>query len=133
MTGFSKILARPGLLLGARALAQSIKPAAQNQMLAQFVRESHGRTMFIRPGKFYTKKYFDMLHLWFVVAGLPFALLYTYQMVFVGEAPFKYYFIINLLQKINNILYAFFLKGPAKLAEIPEGYEPRYYEYIRVS
>ena len=24
-------------------------------------RESHGRTMFIRPGKFYTKKYFDML------------------------------------------------------------------------
>lgn len=28
--------------------------------LNQF-RSSHGRTMFIRPGKFYTKKYFDML------------------------------------------------------------------------
>jgi hypothetical protein len=94
MTGFSKILsvgqavvARPGasFLLGRTATQSLVKPSVANQMLAQFVRESHGRTMFIRPGKFYTKKYFDMLHLWFVVAGLPFALLYTYQMVFVGE------------------------------------------------
>jgi hypothetical protein len=33
-----------------------------NQLLmAPQARASHGRTMFIRPGKFYTKKFFDMV------------------------------------------------------------------------
>ena len=32
-----------------------------NQITIQSTRDSHGRTMFIRPGKFYTKKYFDIL------------------------------------------------------------------------
>ena len=32
-----------------------------NPLMIFQTRESHGRTMFIRPGKFYTKKYFDML------------------------------------------------------------------------
>lgn len=33
----------------------------QSQYGGQFVRQSHGRAMFIRPGKFYTKKYFDII------------------------------------------------------------------------
>ncbi len=60
MTGFSKVLnaakcfLRPNILFNKNVgLSQLIK--------SQFVRESHGRTMFIRPGKFYTKKYFDIL------------------------------------------------------------------------
>ena len=41
-----------------------------NKMNAQIAvqsRGSHGRTMFIRPGKFYTKKYMDMLVIYFLL------------------------------------------------------------------
>jgi hypothetical protein len=88
MTGFSKMLsaARPGVgaLFNRATAITSLKPATRN-LLAQFVRESHGRTMFIRPSKFYTKKYYDLLHFWFVLTSLPFVAFYTYQMMFVGE------------------------------------------------
>ena len=67
MTGFSKMLTaskslvKPvGSVLLGRTSSLSLKPVT-NQMMTQFVRESHGRTMFIRPGKFYTKKYFDII------------------------------------------------------------------------
>jgi hypothetical protein len=37
-----------------------VNPKNYQLVTTQF-RSSHGRQMFIRPGKFYTKKYFDIL------------------------------------------------------------------------
>jgi hypothetical protein len=48
MTGFSRLLANSSILL-------------KKSVGLQQIRGSHGRTMFIRPGKFYTKKYFDLM------------------------------------------------------------------------
>ncbi len=48
MTGFSRLLANSSILL-------------KKSVELQQIRGSHGRTMFIRPGKFYTKKYFDLM------------------------------------------------------------------------
>ncbi len=68
MTGFSKLLSTSPALVNSSALilrnsAGLLKNSTQllnNHLLTQ-VRGSHGRTMFIRPGKFFTKKYFDIL------------------------------------------------------------------------
>lgn len=59
MTGFSKILSSFSRLAGRSSILFS-KTTGTNLATTQ-LRESHGRAMFIRPGKFYTKKYFDML------------------------------------------------------------------------
>ena len=106
MTGFSRILnfgkslVKPSVLFNRATINKSIN--VPNQIVAQFVRESHGRTMFIRPGKFFTKKYFDILHYHIFLAALPFAAFIGYQNLFVG---------------------------PATLTETPEDYEPRHWEY----
>lgn len=65
MSGFSRLLNRTtsqvlarstGSILFNRSIVE-----ANKQLLIQITRASHGRTMFIRPGKFYTKKYFDII------------------------------------------------------------------------
>ena len=66
MSGFSKLLgaastARSSLLFGARTPLLFNPVKSQPQQLVQQIRGSHGRVMPIRPGKFYTKKYFDLL------------------------------------------------------------------------
>ena len=48
MSVFSSLLANSSILL-------------KKSVELQQIRGSHGRTMFIRPGKFYTKKYFDLM------------------------------------------------------------------------
>jgi len=95
MSGFSKIFT-------ASLLFRS--PAKNAATSLNQIRSSHGRQMFLRPGNFYTKKYFDIMHYHFVLAGLPFALFIAYQNWFVG---------------------------PARLTELPADAEPRYWEYIR--
>lgn len=61
MSGLSKLLlgrtATKSLLFGGKTTVNTVAQTC----LVQPVRASHGRTMFIRPGKFYTKKYFDIL------------------------------------------------------------------------
>jgi DNA polymerase elongation subunit (family B) len=39
----------------------SVDALLKKSVELQQIRGSHGRTMFIRPGKFYTKKYFDLM------------------------------------------------------------------------
>lgn len=54
MSGFSKLIGVSSSLLfgtASKKLSVSVVQA----------RASHGRTMFIRPGKFYSKKYFDIV------------------------------------------------------------------------
>jgi len=59
MGGFSKIL------IAAKAIPTSVRSnllkKATPAVTQIITRGSHGRTMFIRPGKFYTKKYMDMI------------------------------------------------------------------------
>ena len=44
-----------------KSSGQLVKNVNPGQLMLTQFRESHGRTMFIRPGKFYSKKLFDML------------------------------------------------------------------------
>jgi NADH dehydrogenase (ubiquinone) 1 beta subcomplex subunit 5 len=43
-----------------------------------------------------------------------------------------YYFMVGLIPVGLIVFYANVFIGPAKLAEIPEGYEPKHWEYCRV-
>jgi len=43
-----------------------------------------------------------------------------------------YYFMVGLIPVGLIVFYANVFIGPAKLAEIPEGYEPEHWEYYRV-
>jgi NADH dehydrogenase (ubiquinone) 1 beta subcomplex subunit 5 len=83
---------------------QLVKSSLNSQLLATQVRSSHGRVMDIRPGKFYSKKIFDMFHFHLVIASMPFLLIIGYHYVFIG---------------------------PGTLTEIPEGYEPRSWEHVK--
>jgi len=64
----------------------------------------HGRTLRIYPSLFSWNKFKDMAHLYTMVAFIPWAIAASYCNIFIGSAD---------------------------LAEIPEGYEPEYYEYER--
>lgn len=67
----------------------------------------HGpRTMVIQPTRFQWNKFKDNLHFYTLVAALP---------------------IGSLIFLINVFI------GPATLQPIPEGYEPKHWEYYRVS
>jgi len=74
MPGFSKVLnpssslMRSSLLFFKKSVNNALRTKSSSSMkslnsqcLISQVRESHGRTMFIRPGKFYTKKFFDII------------------------------------------------------------------------
>lgn len=74
MTGFSKILSsakssnlfKNSILFNKQNTSLQLKNAGKtinnvnNQLITQ-IREGHARTMFIRPGKFYTKKFMDIM------------------------------------------------------------------------
>lgn len=65
----------------------------------------HGpRTMPLQPSRFQWKKYKDLLHFYFMLGAIPVGLIIFFTNVFIG---------------------------PATLAEIPEGYEPKHWEYFR--
>jgi NADH dehydrogenase (ubiquinone) 1 beta subcomplex subunit 5 len=66
----------------------------------------HGpRLMPLTPSRWQWHKFKDMAHYYFMVGLIPVGLIVFYANVFIG---------------------------PAKLAEIPEGYEPKQWEYCRV-
>merc|ERR1712127_225113 len=106
MSGLSKICYK-SFVANANKSILFLKKGAQSTALKPSTivnqsRGSHGRTMFIRPGKFYTKKYFDMIHFHICLTAGPVLAFIGYNSLFVG---------------------------PATLTDIPEDYEPRHYEY----
>jgi len=64
----------------------------------------HGRKMVVKQSDFERRRAFDELHFQFVITTLPFVLLVLYNNIFVGQAT---------------------------LTEIPEGYEPKHWEYYK--
>lgn len=58
LTSFLPMIARLVLNQGQK---QNISREIYSNLYYNQIRNSHARTMFIRPGKFYTKKYFDLL------------------------------------------------------------------------
>lgn len=68
---------------------------------------SHGpKLMDVQPSRFQWLKFKDLLHFYFMVGVIPCAALLMYVNTFIG---------------------------PAQLTEIPEGYEPKHWEYHPVS
>lgn len=82
-----------------------------NQLWISFLaaREMSGhgpKVMAIQPSRFQWHKFKDLFHFYAMVGLIPVGLLSFYANVFIG---------------------------PAELAEIPEGYEPKHWEYHRVN
>jgi len=86
-----------------RPLLQTVlKPTEQLQAVVK--RWSSERRMRMMISEFNERKFFDMFH---------------------------YYFLIGLVPTFAVVFYANVFVGQAKLTEIPEGYEPRHYEYYK--
>ncbi|KAF6214067.1 hypothetical protein GE061_011798 [Apolygus lucorum] len=90
--------------LGGSLLRTLVKPS-NSQFSKTIVRSMSGhRTMPIQPSRWQYQKFKDLLHFYFLVGAIPVTCLIFYTNVFIG---------------------------PAKLAEIPEGYEPKHWEYYK--
>ncbi|CAF4133169.1 unnamed protein product, partial [Rotaria sp. Silwood2] len=86
-----------------RPLLQTVlKPAEQLQTIVK--RWSSERRMQMMISEFHERKFFDLFH---------------------------YYFLIGLVPTFCVVFYANVFVGQATLAEIPEGYEPRHWEYYK--
>jgi len=106
MTGLSKMISSTRSIATSAVKSNLFNKTSSlnSQVLLSQSRGSHGRTMFIRPGKFYTKKYMDLIHFHTCLSIIPFAAFMGYQYLF---------------------------NGPGELTEAPADYEPRHYEYHR--
>lgn len=71
----------------------------------RFMSGGHHRVLPIQPSRFQWNKFKDLFHYYLMVGIIPVGLVVLYSNIFIG---------------------------PATLSEIPEGYEPKYWEYYRV-
>ena len=86
-----------------RPLLQTVlKPTEQLQTIVK--RWSSERRMRMMISEFHERKFFDLFH---------------------------YYFLIGLVPTFCVVFYANVFVGQATLTEIPEGYEPRHWEYYK--
>ncbi|CAF1054105.1 unnamed protein product [Rotaria sordida] len=86
-----------------RPLLQTVlKPTQQLQTIVK--RWSSERRMRMMISEFHERKFFDLFH---------------------------YYFLIGLVPTFCIVFYANVFVGQAKLAEVPEDYEPRHWEYYK--
>ncbi|EDW17844.1 NADH dehydrogenase [ubiquinone] 1 beta subcomplex subunit 5, mitochondrial [Drosophila mojavensis] len=103
MVGWSRLLLPAAQFAKNRAVL--LTPATRNALQQQLRRmggdhEHHHMT--IKPSRFQWDKFKDLMHFYVMIGVLPITALVLYANIFVG---------------------------PSQLAEIPEGYEPKHWEY----
>ncbi|KAH8297692.1 hypothetical protein KR054_005677 [Drosophila jambulina] len=106
MVGWSRLLTPAAKFANFRAVLQT--PACRNALQQQLRRMGgdHGHHhMTIKPSRFQWDKFKDLMH---------------------------FYVMLGLIPVTGLVLYANIFVGPAQLAEIPEGYEPKHWEYEKV-
>ncbi|XP_055690300.1 NADH dehydrogenase [ubiquinone] 1 beta subcomplex subunit 5, mitochondrial [Lutzomyia longipalpis] len=84
--------------------AQFSRKITQNVIQKRLMSGGHDRTMFITPSRFQWHKFKDLLH---------------------------FYVMLGLIPILGIVFYTNVFIGPATLTEIPEGYEPKHWEYYR--
>lgn len=87
-----------------RNFAPLVARAGRNQLGQQIRHGGHGNSMTILPSNWQWMKFKDMLHLYTMIGFIPCFLFASYKNLF---------------------------EGLAELAEIPEGYTPKWHEYER--
>ncbi|XP_030386411.1 NADH dehydrogenase [ubiquinone] 1 beta subcomplex subunit 5, mitochondrial [Scaptodrosophila lebanonensis] len=105
MVGWSRLLSPAAQFVKYRTVLQ--QPACRNALQQQLRRMGgdHGHHhMTIKPSRFQWDKFKDLMHFYVMLGVIP----------------------ITALVVLTNIFV-----GPAQLAEIPEGYEPKHWEYER--